>query len=50
VLENDAMLFLFTEGYVKGMAVCKRLTKTKAKPDTGYLILERTNSFSNFLK
>jgi len=31
LLENDAMLFYFTEGFVKGICVHQRLTKTESR-------------------
>jgi len=39
-LENDATVFFFAQVIVKAIAVCKRLTNAKAKPDTSYQMLD----------
>jgi len=43
LLENDATLFYFTEGFVKGICVHQRLTKGRRpmlRTDTGYWMME----------
>jgi hypothetical protein len=48
-LENDAMLFYFTEGFVKGIFVHQRLTNgQRLILDSGYLILDGAKECKNF--